>query len=189
MQCSSTASSIPNSSCASLVDDGDVLSPIGSVHSRNKQLVGRRVAAELAAALYGAPAHPPGPTYSRAELSSAPNGTLTATVSFTEESMAGGALLFNPPHATPWSNSSRCPSELGIIREQDCGWFGIWDAAGALHNASVSVLPGGLQLLLMAQAQAGAQAVGTQWGWNAWPVVSFYNAAGAPMVPWNRSAA
>jgi hypothetical protein len=191
MQCSATDTGIPNSHCAILLDDGDVLSPIGTVHSRNKQLVGRRVAAGLAAALYGAPTLPTGgagPTYAGAALSSAPNGTLTATVSFSAESLGGAALQFNPPHASQWSNSSRCPSELGIIKEQDCGFFGIWDSAGVTHNASASLLPGGSQLLLVAQAPAGTRAVGTAWGWNAWPVVSFYNAAGLPMVPWNFSS-
>ena len=192
MQCAATAASIPNSTCAWLVDGGDPLSPIGSVHSRNKQLVGRRVAAALSAALYGAPPLPTpggaGPTFAGAALAAAPSGALSATVRFVAASLAGGALLFNPPHASPWSNSSRCPTETGIIKAADCGWFSIIGSDGLSYNASAAVGADGVTLQLAAQAPAGTAAAGTEWGWNAWPVVSFYNAAGLPMVPWREMA-
>lgn len=188
MQCATTASAIPNASCVSLVDGGDPLSPIGSVHSRNKQLVGRRVAAALSAALYGAPALPTpggaGPTFAGAALHAAPSGALTAEVSFVPATLAGGPLVFVPPHTSPWSNSSRCPTETRVIQEGDCAWFSIIGSDGLAHNATVTVGAGGVTLLLAAQAPAGTAAVGTAWGWNAWPVVNFYNVAGAPMVPW-----
>jgi hypothetical protein len=193
MQCATTAASIPNSSCASLVDGGDPLSPIGSVHSRNKQLVGRRVAAALSAALYGAPPLPTpggvGPTFAGASLSAAPSGALRATVRFEPASLAGGALVFNPPHTSPWSNSSRCPTETNVIKAADCGFFNILGSDGVSYNATdVAVGADGVTLELAAQAPAGTGAAGTEWGWNAWPVVSFYNVAGLPMVPWHVMA-
>ncbi len=193
MQCATTAAAIPNSSCASLVDGGDPLSPIGSVHSRNKQLVGRRVAAALSAALYGAPPLPTpggaGPTFAGAALSASPAGALRATVRFDPASLAGGALVFNPPHASPWSNSSRCPTETGVIKAADCGWFAVVGSDGVSYNASeVAVGADGATLELAAQAPPGTAAAGTEWGWNAWPVVSFYNVAGLPMVPWHEMA-
>jgi hypothetical protein len=191
MQCATTWAA-PNASCAVIVDDGDPLSPIGSVHSRNKQLVGRRVAALLSAALYGAPPLPTpggvGPTFASAALSAAPNGALRATVRFEPASLAGGALVLNPPHTSPWSNSSRCPTETGIIKAADCGWFSIIGSDGLSYNASAAVGADWVTLQLAAQAPAGTAAAGTEWGWNAWPVVSFYNAAGLPMVPWREIA-
>jgi len=192
MQCTTTAASIPNSSCASLVDDGDPLSPIGSVHSRNKQLVGRRVASTLSNALYGSPPLPTpggvGPTYASASLHASPSGALTAVVSFVPATLAGGGLVFVPPHVSLWSNSSRCPMETKIITAADCGWFSIIGEDGVAYNATAAVGADGATLELAAQAPSGTAARGTAWGWNAWPVVSFYNAAGLPMVPWYVSS-
>lgn len=186
MQCATTAG-IPNASCATLVDDGDVLSPIGSVHSRNKQLVGRRVAAGIAAALYGVPQPTggAGPTFASAALQSTPNGALQALVSFIPESLGGHPLVYAPPVASTWSNSTRCPSELGVIKVGDCDWLNILGSDGRAYNATASLASGGTALLLQAQAPAGVKAVGTRFGWNAWPVVNWYNAAGLPLTPWN----
>jgi len=190
MQCAITSSAIPNSTCVSLVDGGDPLSPIGSVHSRNKQLVGRRVASGLSAALYGAPALPTpggvGPVFSGANLSFSPDGTLSATLHFEPASLAGGPLVYAPPSSSPWSNSSRCPVELHIIKATDCGWFSITGSDGVAYNASFALGGDAVSVVLSAKGPAGTKAVGTAWGWNAWPVVNFYNVAGFPMVPWKQ---
>ena len=188
MQCATTWGAIANSSCAVIVDDGDVLSPIGTVHSRNKQLVGRRVAAGLAAALYGAASAERGPQYAGAALASAPGGLLSADVRFDPATLGGRALVYAPPAASQWSNSSRCPAELGIVRLQDCAWFYILASDARAYNATVTLGASGTTLHLGAQAPAGTLAVGTSYGYNAWPVVSYYNAAGWPMVPWNATA-
>jgi hypothetical protein len=140
-------------------------------------------------ALYGAPPLPTpggaGPTFAGASLSAAPSGALRATVRFEPASLAGGALVFNPPHTSPWSNSSRCPTETNIIKASDCGFFNILGSDGVSYNATdVAVGADGVTLELAAQAPAGTGAAGTEWGWNAWPVVSFYTVAGLPMVPW-----
>lgn len=188
MQCATTWGAIPNGSCAPTWDGGDPLSPIGSVHSRNKQLVGRRVAAQLAPALYGAPAPTGGrgPQYASVVLGrDAPAGTLTADVAFTPASLGGGGLVYVPPHATPWSNSSRCPVELGVIKEADCDWLYILGSDGVAYNATASVGGGGATLHLEAAAPDGVRAIGTRFGFNAWPVVNFYNAFALPMQPWN----
>ena len=36
-------------------------------------------------------------------------------------------------------------------------------------------------------AQPGVAVAGTQWGWEDWPVVNFYNNFGQPLVPWSRN--
>ena len=188
MQCETTWASIPNSACAVIVDDGDVLSPIGSVHSRNKQLVGRRVATGLLESIYGvkAPTRGRGPLYAGASLASSPDGALSAEVHFDPATLGGAALVFVPPSASEWSNSSRCPSELGIIKESDCGWSYIIGSDGRSYNATATIAADGSSLIFEAQAAPGVKAVGTSHGYNAWPVVNFYNAFGLPVVPWNR---
>lgn len=191
MQCSTTWDRIaPPSYCTVIADDGDVLSPIGTVHSRNKQLVGRRVAAGLLETLYGvaAPTRSRGPQFAAAALASAPDGTLTADVTFEAATLGGRGLVYAPPTATTWSNSSRCPVELGIVHLQDCDWLSILGDDGKVYNATATLNADGASLHLVAQAPAGVRAVGTRNGWNAWPVVNWYNEFGFPVVPWLQNA-
>ena len=188
MQCAATAA-IPSAHCAVLLDDGDVLSPIGTVHSRNKQLVGRRVAAGVLEALYATPhpTHARGPVFASQALATAPNGSLSALVTFAPGGLGGGALVFAPPHATPWSNSSRCPSELGVIHASDCAWPSIVGSDGKVYSGAAAAAGGGQQLLITAQAPPGVAAAGSALGWGAWPVVNFYNEWGMPVEAWYKT--
>ena len=191
MQCATTWQRIaPPAYCAATYDDGDVLSPIGTVHSRNKQLVGRRVAAGILAAVYGvrAPSGARGPQYAGAALASAPDGTLMADVRFDPATLGGGVLVYAPPVATEWSNSTRCPSELGIVRVTDCDWLSILADDGKSYNATATINADGVTLHLVAHAPPGTKGVGTRNGFGAWPVVSFYNSFSEPVVPWNATA-
>lgn len=189
MQCDTTWGSIPNASCAVIVDDGDPLSPIGNVHSRNKQLVGARVAVHLAAALYDAPypAMGRGPQYASASLASEPSGALQANVSFDPATFDGGSLVYVAPFVSTWSNSTRCPVEIGIS-VGECDWFNILGSNGIAYNASVAIAEDGITLQLSATAPAGVTAVGTRFGWNDWPVSNYYSTHGFPVVPWNVTA-
>lgn len=186
MQCNATAA-IPNAHCAVLLDDGDVLSPIGTVHSRNKQLVGARVAAGVLEALYGVP-HPTrarGPVFASQALATAANGSLSALVSFGAGGLGpGGVLVYVPPHATPYSNSTRCPSELGVVKPADCAWPSVLGSDGQVYSGSAQAAGGGRQLLITAQAPPGVRAVGSALGWGPWPVVNFYNQWGMPVEAW-----
>jgi len=188
MQCRATAA-LPNAACAVIDDGGDPLSPIGSVHSRNKQLVGRRVAAGILSALYpnASSSHQAtGPTYASAALATA-GGTGYANVSFAPTTLGGtaGGLVYVPPHVDTWQNSSRCPTEIGIPADF-CDWISILGSDGAAYNATAAASEDGLTLMLQAgPLPAGVRAVGTRFGYNAWPVVNWYNGAGFPMVPWN----
>jgi hypothetical protein len=186
MQCETTAA-IANSSCAVLADDGDPLSPIGSVHSRNKQLVGRRVAAGILAYLYGDGTDAPsqsGPRY--AGIAPKAGGALSATVSFAPETVAGG-LVYVPPHVNTWQNSSRCPTELPEVTLSSCGFFELLGSDGVYYNATqVTIDAGGVTLTVTAaSAPAGVAVAGSRFGWAAWPVVNFYGPKGMPVVPWS----
>jgi hypothetical protein len=192
-QCAATEASIAASHCAILQDDGDVLSPIGSVHSRNKQLAGQRIALGLLEGLYSKahPTHGRGPVFLNHTFAPAPGapGTLTATVSFAAAGLGGRGLTYRPPAATPWSNSTRCPSELGPIKQGDCGWPGIVGSDGVLYNASASIAGNGVDLLLTATGvPQGVEARGTAYGWGAWPVLNFYNEFEMPVEAWHVAA-
>jgi hypothetical protein len=183
MQCNTT-SLLPNTSCAVIADGGDPLSPLGSVHSRNKQLVGRRVATGVLNAWYDNIASI-GPTYDSAELSQS-GSTWLANVSFTLPTVQGG-LTYVPPHVNPWQNSSRCPTEIGITLD-DCGWISIIGSDMKVYNAtSVSTDASNTILQIVVEnAPAGVTPIGTQNGYNAWPVVNWYSAVGLPVAPWRR---
>ena len=87
-----------------------------------------------------------------------------------------------------WSNSTRCPAELGIIRVADCDWFSILADDGRSYNATTTINADGVTLHLVARAPPGAKAVATRNGFAAWPVVSYYNMFGEPVSPWNATA-
>jgi len=186
MQCETTAA-IANASCAVIVHDGDPLSPIGSVHSRNKQLVGRRVAAGILAYVYGDDTAAPfqsGPRY--AGIAPKAGGALSATVSFAPETVEGG-LVFVPPHVDSWQNSSRCPTELPEVTLASCGFFELLGSDGVYYNASdVAIDAGGVTLTVTAaSAPGGVTVAGSRFGWAVWPVVNFYGPKGLPIVPWS----
>lgn len=188
-----TTARLANASSATLVDDSDPLSPIGSVHSRNKELVGARIAPGILNALYGTALPTTGPIYAGATFAAAADGSvLYANVSFDPATLNGG-LAWVPPHVNAWQNSSRCPTELPGIKAEDCDWFNILGSDGVARNATlVEVVEGGTQLALTAPvtpAVPGLRAVGTRFGWNAFPVVNAYDAAGLPVQPWNASDA
>ena len=189
MQCETTAT-IANASCVVLADDGDIFSPIGSVHSRFKQRVGLRVAAMLADVLYGV-RQPTrggaGPTFAAAELAVGPGGDLSAVVSFDATTLGPHGLIATPPATSPWSNATRCATDNGIIKVTDCGWFTILSADGVAHNATATQL-NATAITLAAAAPAGTTPVGVSWGWNAWPVNEFANEYGLPVVPFYYNA-
>ena len=190
MQCRVTRAQ-PNATCAVIDDDGDPLSPIGSVHSRNKQLVGRRTAPPLIAAFYGPPTlQAGGPRYASAVASQAdPAGAwLYANVSLAP-SQAGAALQLEwvPPHVNAWQNSSRCPTEIGNVTTADCAWFDVLGSDGQFYNATGITLVPGVGLALAAPVVPpvpGITTAGTRFGWGQLPVVNVYDSAGWPLEPW-----
>lgn len=190
MQCDATAL-IPNASCVVLADDGDIYSPIGTVHSRNKQLVGRRVAAILASALYGVPLPTrggSGPTFQAAEFSDGVSGTLTATVTFDAATLGPKGLIATPPSTSPWSNSTRCATDNGLIKESGCGWFEILGSDGVAYNATATLLNKTALALTASAVPTKTKPVGVAWGWNEWPVNEFSNEFGYPVVPFYFNA-
>ena len=104
-------------------------------------------------------------------------------------STSAARLVWVAPHATPWSNSSRCPDDIGGVTSLNCGWFDVVDDEGRAWNATRVVLDG-LTLALAAPVvppRAGARAIGTRFGWAELPVVNVYDEAGFPLTPWARN--
>jgi hypothetical protein len=96
---------LPYTAMASAIDIGDVASPYGAYHPRNKQLVGARLAAAALDGLYGVPTLWRGPTFAGAAAAPAAGGGggLEITLAFEARSLGGGLVL-------DWArNNSACP--------------------------------------------------------------------------------
>lgn len=191
MQASATAS-IPRSHTAVLVDGGDATSPYGHVHSRNKQLTGRRVAAGILALLYGNATVPTvGPTFASATYGMASQGgSLSVNVSFVPGTVGAGGLVWVPPTVSPWGNSTRCPTEVPHFAPASCGWFEIVGSDQHAYNVTrveiLGVGDGATLRLTADNVPSLVTARGSRFGWADWPVVNVYGQDGAmPVVPWN----
>jgi sialate O-acetylesterase len=181
---------LPNMTAITAVDGGDPFGPIGSIHPRAKQLVGRRLAGVALTHLYGVPTPFAGPRYASAVAGSP--GSLSATVSFAPPSSAspgndGAMQLLTPSPVGPHANSSVCP--VGVTADL-CSSFalrgsdGVWYAATATLDQSSRTL-----LLLAAGAGDKLTATATASGWSLWPISLLYSSAGLPAWPWNASIA
>jgi sialate O-acetylesterase len=170
-----------NVTCAILDDDGDPQAPAGSVHSRNKQLVARRLAAGALKTQYG-PAYANlsiyGPLYAGYADTTAPgSGVLSATITFETESCFGGLGLV----------AATCPVDLGIDPTA-CAWFALQDSTtGAWANVTGVQVLNGTAVALSAPLAAGTGVRGTAFGWGGYPVVTLFSGTGLPVVPWNTS--
>jgi len=183
----------PGAELATAIDGGDPLAPATSIHPRSKQLPGARLAQAILARRYGLPGVAyAAPRYAGGTASAA--GTALSVHVALDMGGAGGAppvLVWRPP--IPSSNSSRCPTDLGVLPAM-CRGFEIMLGDAAFPNgtwvpAAAALDAAGTGLVLSAQApRAGLVAAGTRNGWGAWPVVNVYAVDGnLPVLPWQES--
>jgi len=175
------ADSAANVGFACTADAGDAYN--GCIHNRDKSMVGLRTGALLRAMLYGEDVPHLSPRYASAAAAAA-GGTVTVTVAVGPPAALAGGLVWVPPSFA--SNSSWCPHDANRpVNESSCGWFAVQTSDGAWHNASASVsADGGAVVLSVGGLDASLTAVATSNGYADWPVVSVYNGAGLPLVPW-----
>ncbi len=155
------------------MDLGDATAPHGSVHPRNKQTVAQRFVAAALPLLYGIPAAYLNPAYRSASAVTA-GTTATVTVSF-DPATVGTGLTIVP---------SACPVSQGVPADE-CAWHEIQTSDGAWTNATAAVTPDGAGLTLTATvASPGLLVNATRSSFSPWPVVTVYNQAGLPALPW-----
>lgn len=123
--------------------------------------------------LYGRPAQYLNPRYVGA--AAVTNGkTVTVTVTFDPASVGAGGLTIIP---------AACPIPANAT---ECAWQEIQTTDGLWYNATAAVTPDGNGLILTAGpiAQAGMLVKSTAGMFSPWPVVTIYNGAGLPSLPW-----
>lgn len=177
-----------NVTVATAVDGGDPFAPIGSIHPRTKQPLGRRLAAGALNAMFTGLATLPastGPLYASAVSGGGPPGAaLSATITFDPATLGGAPLVMVAPNPIgPLANSSVCPAagvDPGL-----CAGFQLQDSTGVWWDAAASVTPDGARLVLFnASAPSGTVLNATSNGYSLWPITLLYNAAGVPAFPW-----
>jgi hypothetical protein len=144
---------LPHMATITAVDGGDPFGPIGSIHPRAKQLVGRRLAAAALTAVHGRPTPFAGPRYASAVPGGGAAGALSATVSFAAPSAAspgndGPLRLISPSPDGPFANSSVCPTGVAAdlcagfaLRGSDNVWYAAVAALGAAPRRARSSSP------------------------------------------------
>lgn len=168
---------LPAVSLGSAIDIGDPLGPWGSVHPRHKQPVGQRLALGALALNYNQNVFYQGPTFQGATASVA-GTTVTVTVSFTPQSVASNNVLSKVP--------ASCPINLGVPASQ-CAFPTIFTSAGAI-NATSSISSDGTKMILTGTAvKTGVTVQSVAYGYGQWPIIEIYNAAGIPIVPFNKN--
>jgi sialate O-acetylesterase len=164
---------LPNTSTAPALDIGDPTSPMKNIHSRNKEPVGRRMAAATLHDVYGLI----NGTHAPPRFASASCGPgMTATVTLAGDAQTSAVALVTP---VP------CPTAQGVPPAV-CSGFGIRGSDGVWYNATAAAGSDAMTVVLSADgAPAGVTPAMHGYAWSSWPQVAVYSADGAfPALPW-----
>jgi hypothetical protein len=187
------AAGLAHVTVATGVDGGD---ESGSIHTRCKLDLGRRLGAGALLDLFGlgAAEEAEGPKFAASARGGGAAGSMSATVSFSTPFAAAGSLKLVAPGAddgelctSPSFVSTSCPPGVNasLCRgfELQDGSTGTWWPATAALSADGSAL-----VLTATGAPAGAAANATSSGWSLWPISLLYGARGnVAAYPWRRA--
>ena len=168
--------SLPNISFACTINIGDPLSPLKSIHPRDKQPVGEILGK---AALYNIYQQSNGTYASPLYKSSVctkdtTSNNWTVAVTFSYDTLTSKFTLTTPPD---------CPTSEGVPAA-DCSTYGILGSDGIWYNATAQTNDN-VTLLVSAVLPEGITAVSHGYGWSVWPLTSLYAENSiVPIVPW-----
>lgn len=190
---------LPNVTIVTAIDTGDYAAPIGSIHPRDKQPVGKRLGAGAAYSLFKqnnllpsldvSIAQAMGPTYKSATTGGKmnPASTLSATITFElYDSVSPQLVMLTPQSTGPYANSSTCPS---AVTAGDCVGMELQDRnTGTWYPATNMTLSGDKTQLIIETTAAPSNAVlnATANGRGMWPISLIYNAEGVVAFPWEE---
>lgn len=175
------ALTLPAVGVASAVDLGDVASPFGNVHFRDKQTIARRIVGALLALVPDAASSYPPPAFLDSSVFwVSATGAAEVDVVFDAGGTggaSGGALALVP---------SVCPAAVPVL---NCSEFQILGNDTAAYAATASL--NGNTLTLSASLPSWVYPVGSSYAWAAWPLASLFadgGPAGAlPILPWRQA--
>jgi sialate O-acetylesterase len=166
------ALALPRVGYAQATDAGDPLGPFGSIHPRNKKLIGGRLAAAALALQYGADTVWKSPSYAKGVATGA---GATATVTVTLADLPAASRLLPA--------SDHCKTELGVPAAQ-CAGFYIVGSDAKTYNATAAPGGDGRSLVLTAAVAPGVAAAASSFGWNSWPINTIMTTDNLPLQPW-----
>jgi sialate O-acetylesterase len=163
---------LANISVITAVDGGDPFGPIGSIHPRAKQLVGKRLANAILTSVYGISLPFAGPRI----ISGVSSGTNSAILQFSKP-----LTIISPQPNGQYANSSVCP--IGVPSSLCCA-FQLQDGSGTWVNATAT-LSSDTSLLISPTSGTGTKVSAVSSGWCLWPITLVYSSDGLPMYPFN----
>eukprot|EP01113_Clastostelium_recurvatum_P045098 TRINITY_DN76_c0_g1_i1.p1 TRINITY_DN76_c0_g1~~TRINITY_DN76_c0_g1_i1.p1 ORF type:complete len:502 (-),score=102.31 TRINITY_DN76_c0_g1_i1:79-1584(-) len=161
---------LPGVGFATAVDLGDVSSPQGNIHPRDKQTVGARLLLSARAIAY----KQTDVVYRGPEFVSVQFGTSgtthTATVLFTE---LNGGLVLKP---------ATCPTGVAAV---NCANWAFLLSDGKWYPTSSATLDATSQhvIVSLSGAPAGATATGLRYAYSSWPQTTVFSKANLPAIP------
>eukprot|EP01105_Mastigella_eilhardi_P005522 TRINITY_DN17219_c0_g1_i1.p1 TRINITY_DN17219_c0_g1~~TRINITY_DN17219_c0_g1_i1.p1 ORF type:complete len:512 (-),score=138.52 TRINITY_DN17219_c0_g1_i1:49-1539(-) len=157
---------------ATAVDLGDIDSPDGDIHPRDKQDVGLRLALNAQHYVYGnVTAVYQGPTVlTVSKESDGPSASVRVT--FTKASVARGVVLA-APNACPASVAASLCGYTSELQTSD----GVW------HEASIAADNDAQSVHITASLSKGTTVKGVRYLYADWPLCTIYNNAGLPAPP------
>jgi len=164
---------LPYVGMGTAVDLGDISSPYGNIHPRDKQHIGYRLGLAAEALSYNSKVLYTGPTPDRMQILVQPP-TAVVRVHF-KDALGQGQLVIK---------SAQCPALVPTI---NCAWFDIATSDGRFHNAT-EVRLGQDRTYVELRATIHPPAIhitGARYGWADWPVCILYNAADIPAPPFS----
>ena len=167
------AAALPRVGFAMGTDIGDPTGPFGSVHPRNKKLVGRRLANAALTLQYGTPLPWQPPAYASATAAGAGAGaTALVTLSGVPTTLALAA--------------DHCKTELKVDAAQ-CAGFYLVGSDGQQYAAAAALGGAPNTVALAAALPPGVRVAGTTFGYSTWPINTVMSAEGLPLMPWNTT--
>jgi len=173
-----SALALPYVGFTTAADLGDIDSPTGSIHPRNKQPLGSRLALSARAISYGESGLIyQGPMASGFRVAQQDGTKVVVEVSF-QLSTVGTGLMLKP---------AECPPQL--IGSGQCGWYELQRPDRAWINATaMSIHPDGSKILITVDNWPLGQNVdGVRYAYATWPVCNLYNEQDLPAIPFNLS--
>eukprot|EP01121_Diplochlamys_sp_Union-15-3_P000221 TRINITY_DN10225_c0_g1_i1.p1 TRINITY_DN10225_c0_g1~~TRINITY_DN10225_c0_g1_i1.p1 ORF type:complete len:488 (-),score=93.08 TRINITY_DN10225_c0_g1_i1:60-1523(-) len=157
---------VPKVGMAVTIDAGDVGSPYGNIHPRDKKTVGTRLALAALSIVYQKPVQYWGPVALKAVLLSTTNSMVE--VSFVEGTVGSKLQFFE----------GLCPPGISV---NDCGWYQLF-VNNVWKNATVAIGEN-QQTLVLALPGFNSVPSFVSYGWANWPVASLYNEYYLPAGP------
>jgi len=150
------------------------------IHPKNKQVVASRLANSALAMVYGQTVAWKFPRVVSVNASTS-GTTVTVEVRFDSDSIGTGLTTTVPQYAKD-AQADVCPGDRST-----CGFptIQVNDAANTVLSATAALTSDGKGIVLTATAPAtGLSATRTSYGRAAWPVTTFFNSLGLPVIPW-----